>query len=86
MAHSRPFDLVLMDLLMPGMDGVSAMQAIRASNGPNQGTPIMAFSAAADLPGATTRRAAGFDGDLAKPILPADLLAAVGAYCANLSA
>ena len=79
-AAKAPFDLILMDLRMPVLDGEGAMKAIRKSYGPNQHAPILAFSAGADAPGAAARRAAGFDGDLAKPVLPMDLIAAVCAH------
>ena len=76
-AAEAPFDLILMDLRMPVLDGLAAMKAIRRGEGPNRETPILAFSAGADMPGAEARLAAGFDGDLSKPVLPADLIAVV---------
>ena len=79
-AGEASFDLILMDLRMPEMDGLAAMQAIRRGDGPNRDVPILAFSAGADAPGAAERRQAGFDGDLAKPVMPADLVAAVSRH------
>jgi CheY-like chemotaxis protein len=62
---------------MPGMTGLEALQAIRHQAGPNQSVPIIAFTANAS--GEDTQRllTQGFDGFAAKPILPADLLAAI---------
>ena len=76
-ASLAPFDVILMDLRMPEMDGLDAMTAIRQGDGPNRNAPILAFSAGLDGPGAEGRRQAGFDGDLSKPLMPMDLVAAV---------
>jgi signal transduction histidine kinase/AmiR/NasT family two-component response regulator len=71
------FDLVLMDVHMPGMDGLTAARAIRALPGPVAGVPIVALSADV-LPEQIARcRAAGMDGHVAKPIRREDLYAAV---------
>ena len=82
-ATRTPFDLILMDLRMPAMGGLEAMQAIRGGAGPNREAPILAFSAGADPVGEAARRRAGFDGDLRKPLLPADLVAAVALHTAE---
>lgn len=39
------YALILMDCMMPNMDGYDATLAIRGSDGPNSGTPIVAFTA-----------------------------------------
>jgi CheY-like chemotaxis protein len=69
-ASEMPFDLILMDLQMPEMDGVTATQRIRASKGPNRHTRILAVSANADVDGPNGLAAAGFDDALLKPIKP----------------
>ena len=77
LAGQQTFDLVFMDLQMPGTDGYQAARQIRRQGGPNADTPIIALSANV-LPehrDATAR--AGMNGHIAKPIAPADLLLAV---------
>ena len=74
----RYFDLVLMDLQLPGMDGVAATRAIRASEtGSDRHVPVLALTAHA-LPGVREQcLEAGMNGYLTKPLKPADLLEAV---------
>ncbi len=52
--QSRPFDLILMDIKMPRMDGVQATKAIRSLNGPERDIPIVALTANADPDDAKT--------------------------------
>ncbi len=73
----RPFDLILMDLHMPGLDGRAAAQALRAA-GPNAATPILAFSA--DV---LQLELEVFDGLIAKPISPRGLFEALGNHLAS---
>lgn len=67
-AARHRFDLILMDLDMPVMDGFRAALLIRTGGGLNAGTPIVAFTASgADL---ERCRSFGIDGVLAKPCSP----------------
>jgi len=71
------FDLVLMDVHMPEMDGFEATRRIRALPGPAARTPIIALTAnvlAGDMERCVE---AGMDGYLAKPFKPTELLATV---------
>ena len=42
---AEPFDAVLMDLRMPGLDGVETLERLRAAEGPNRAVPVLAFTA-----------------------------------------
>jgi PAS domain S-box-containing protein len=81
-AGERRFDLILMDLQMPGMDGMAAARAIRADCGLNRETPILALSANVLEEQVAACLAAGMDDHVAKPIRPAELLAKIAAWTA----
>lgn len=74
---TRPFDLVLMDIKMPVMDGVAATRAIRALPGPASGLPIVALTANAEDGDEAAYLAAGMNGVAQKPIQPDVLLNAM---------
>jgi CheY-like chemotaxis protein/nitrogen-specific signal transduction histidine kinase len=64
-----PFDLVLMDLHMPGIDGLEAARRIRAAEAEtNHRTPIIALTANAFAEDREACLAAGMDGFLVKPL------------------
>jgi PAS domain S-box-containing protein len=77
LASALPFDVILMDLRMPKLDGVGALQRIRATPGPNDATPIIAFTADAHAGIADRLAALGFQDLVRKPVEPGDLLSAV---------
>jgi two-component system, sensor histidine kinase len=76
-ARTRPFDLILMDIKMPVMDGVAATRAIRALPGPAGRVPILALTANADPRDEADYIAAGMNGVASKPIQPDALLNAI---------
>jgi two-component system, sensor histidine kinase and response regulator len=74
----EPFDLVLMDVQMPEMDGFEATAAIRLEEtGTGRHLPVFAMTAHAMKGDAERCRLAGMDGYLPKPIRPGDLYAIV---------
>ena len=80
MAKSQPFDIILMDIQMPLMNGYEATVAIRSSQNPNQHVPIIALTASAMLDHKHTAIEAGMDDFLTKPFDPAQLLAILQHY------
>lgn len=75
----EPFDVVLMDVYMPDMDGRQATRELRAMNGPNQQVPVIAITASATARDWEACLAAGMTDHVAKPIEPAQLYAALEA-------
>lgn len=69
---SRTFDLILMDLAMPGMDGFETTRAIRENDGPNHDTPIIALTADVMADSPHRCREAQMQGFLPKPIRMTD--------------
>jgi PAS domain S-box-containing protein len=79
------FDLVLMDLQMPAMDGMTATRAIRASRGPCARVPILALSANVLPQHVAAGAEAGMDDHIAKPIRAAELVTKVHQWLAQES-
>ena len=76
-ARTGRFDLILMDIKMPRMDGVTATQAIRALPGAAGVVPIIALTANADPEDAAGYLRAGMNGVVEKPMKPENLLKAL---------
>ena len=81
-ANEAVFDIILMDIRMPCMDGTVAATLIRKGGGPNDITPILAFTAD-DADHLATYAASGlFDDHVAKPISQSDLIATIAKWVA----
>jgi CheY-like chemotaxis protein len=72
---ARQFDLLVLDISMPGMDGVQLLHAIRAEEARRnlRRTPALAFTANAMSHQIESYRAAGFDDCVTKPLKRQDL-------------
>ena len=77
-AKDQPFDLIIMDVNMPVMDGLTATRLIRDGGGQNAGTPIVVLSASARNEDHEAGLEAGADAYLNKPIDFSALAALMG--------
>ena len=76
-AFASPFDIILMDMQMPVMDGLTAVQRIRASSSTCRDVPIVMMTANAMREHIEASRSAGADVHLTKPITAETLFAAM---------
>ena len=71
--EDQKYDLILMDILMPIMDGVKTLRKLRRSNNPNAHTPVFALTAYRSEADKRRYRQVGFDLVLSKPLRPNEL-------------
>ena len=77
MLAARPFDLVLMDIQMPGMTGIEALRRLRQTPGENRAVPVIALTADVTSGGREHYQALGFTEHEAKPIQVRGLMEAM---------
>ncbi len=78
--EATPYDLVLIDIQMPVMDGMAATEAIRALETPRCHVPIIAMTANVLPQQIRSFKQAGLDDYIAKPMKRADLLEKVNEW------
>ncbi|MBB3033606.1 CHASE domain-containing protein [Alteriqipengyuania lutimaris] len=78
--EGQPFDMVLMDMQMPNMDGLEASRAIRDAGIEKEALPIIAVTANAYSDDIQRCMDAGMQGHLAKPLRMGALCAAIGQW------
>jgi len=76
-ARANRYDIILMDVGLPVLNGVATMRLIRALGGHNRIVPILAVTARAEPGARQALIAAGMDGYLAKPYTAAALYRAL---------
>ena len=74
---AEAFDIVLLDIQMPGMTGVEALQRLRGTPGPNQEVPVVALTADVTSGGREHFRSMGFTDHESKPIQVQSLVEAM---------
>lgn len=81
--EQQRFDLVLLDIRMPGIDGIEVATRIRQQERERSGKPVPIIAITADADAATRESclSAGINAVLAKPILPELLAKAIAAHC-----
>ena len=83
MVEAEDYDAILMDLRMPGMDGLTAVRIIRARDDRKARTPIIVITADAGLGLRETCLADGANEVLGKPVAMEALFDALGETLAN---
>ncbi len=82
LASSRAYDVILLDLLMPGVGGIEVLKAIRGAS-PNRETPVIIISVIADEVTKNVCRSLGISDYIVKPIVRESLVAVVKAQIAR---
>ncbi|MFT2008996.1 response regulator [Pontibacter sp. 13R65] len=79
-ARKKAYDLILMDIQMPILDGIEATARIRSEYNPNKDTPIIAFTANAHKIDLGRYKSAGFTDYLLKPYNKSNLFLIISKY------
>ena len=83
MIADHDYDLILMDLRMPGMDGITAIRRLRARGDDKAALPVIVVTADAGSSIEADCMAAGADGVLLKPVSMTALFDAIGQLLAK---
>ena len=78
---SKNFDIVLLDVMMPNMNGLNATRAIRELNRIDSNLPIIALSANAYAEDIKKTKDAGMDDYVSKPFKIENLVEMIDKYC-----
>lgn len=85
LTRERSYDLILLDLLMPGIGGIEVLNRVRAGS-LNAQTPVIIVSVMADADTKNVCKALGIDDYIVKPVVRESLVAAVKARLAKKKA
>lgn len=82
---TEAFDLMLLDIHMPGMTGIEVIERLRAAPGPERTTPVIALTADVYSRRPAEYLALGFNDFVSKPILVSGLIASIKRCTPGLS-
>ena len=82
---TETFDIMLLDIHMPGLTGIEVIQRLRASNGPERSIPVIALTADVYSRRPAEYVALGFNDFVSKPILVSGLMATIKRCVAPLA-
>src|ERR687889_501697 len=77
---ARPFDLVVLDVMLPGMDGISVCQELRNGDSPSTDAPVVILTARDDETSVVVGLEVGADDYVTKPFRPRELVSRVRAH------
>jgi DNA-binding response OmpR family regulator len=77
---ARAFDLVLLDVMLPGMDGISVCQELRNGDSPSTDAPVVMLTARDDETSVVVGLEVGADDYVTKPFRPRELVSRVRAH------
>jgi two-component system response regulator MprA len=78
-ARDNPPDMVILDIMLPGIDGVEVLRRLRAGESENGGLPILMLTARDEVEHRVAGLDAGADDYLVKPFAPEELAARIRA-------
>jgi DNA-binding response OmpR family regulator len=76
----KPFDLVVLDVMLPGMDGISVCQELRNGDSPSTDAPVVILTARDDETSVVVGLEVGADDYVSKPFRPRELVSRVRAH------
>ena len=77
---AKPFDLVVLDVMLPGMDGISVCQELRNGDSPSTDAPVVILTARDDETSVVVGLEVGADDYVTKPFRPRELVSRVRAH------
>ena len=77
---ARPFDLVVLDVMLPGVDGISVCQELRNGDSPSADAPVVMLTARDDETSVVVGLEVGADDYITKPFRPRELVSRVRAH------